>query len=72
MIDQFSFKIRIQSSSNVGRISTFDINLEEATVTPDEYVQQEINFILNRYQASVETCDVVSVDNDKNLFNSTG
>ena len=52
LINQFSFKVGIQSYSNIGRVSTFDVDLEEATVTPDEYVQQEIDFNLNGYQTS--------------------
>ena len=58
LINQSSFKIGIQSYSNVGRIFTFEINLQEATVTPDDYVWQEINFNLNGYQASVKPSNV--------------
>ena len=67
LINQLISKIGIQSYSNVGRISTFDINLQEATVTPDDYVQQEINFNLNGYQASVEQSNeenTVQIDNE--------
>ena len=39
-------------------MSTFDIENKEGSVTSDDYVQWEINFNLNRYQASVEPNNV--------------
>ena len=46
LINQFSFKILIQSYSNVMRIYTFDFDLEEARLTLHEYVQQKKQFQL--------------------------
>ena len=76
LINQFNFKIGIQSYSNIGRVSTFEVDLAEATVTPDQYVQQEINFNLNGYQVSVEPNDFeddgVELDNEaSDCHNST-
>ena len=58
LINQLNFKIGIQSYSNIGRLPTFNVELEEGIVTPDDYVQWEINFNLNGCQASVEANDV--------------
>ena len=62
-----------QFFTQVGRISTFKIYLQEATVTPDDYVWQEINFNLNGYQANVEQSDeenTVQTGNETLYFNS--
>ena len=66
LINQFSFKIGIQSYSNVGRMSTFDINLQEATVTPDDYVQQEINFNLNGNEENTVQTEKETLDSNSN------
>ncbi len=53
-VKQFEFQIGVQAYSNVGHsMAIFIVNVGDDTVTPNEYVENEIRFNLIGFKKSI-------------------
>ena len=46
-VESLKFKISIQSYSNIDQMSTFEVDVGQKKVTPDQYVENEVHFCLH-------------------------
>ena len=46
-VENLTFKIGIQSYSDIDQMSTFEVDVGQKKVTPDQYVENEVHFCLH-------------------------
>ena len=73
-IKDFKFEVGVQAYSNVGHMATFNVDVGNTSVTPDEFVGNEIHFNLTGEKQTIvtqEESDVVdtSLSDDDSFLN---
>ena len=69
-VENLKFKIGIQSYSDIDQMSTFEVDVGQKKVTPDQYVENEVHFCLHgERRKETSTNDQNKDNNDTHVQN---